>query len=332
MEADANIPLNPDHKKIVCLSDLHIGANISRYDDFKDHIDALIKDADHVVLNGDVFELFYLYKPKGVSGKEVVGGALENAMDWLEEKLAENPNRQIDFVIGNHENLGLLRPALEGMRMRFEHNLHWSEEAIALGDMLFVHGDLQFDKITSAARGSYTLKQATSHRDHTRMYDVLEEPGFLFAKSLLRGPQKDADKVTKQLAKRAEAGDKHEQRWRELIADEDHLKKKERKELDAIRAETMTFQRYGSDTPELLTTKALEEFNHICFGHTHCPFQHVESRGKRVHNTGALVRTTTPRGQQICNLHFLVCEMDDGGTMHNIHASGPAIAKTTSVV
>lgn len=252
-------------QKVLCLSDLHIGAPVSRYPKYKEYIHRLMDQADHVVLNGDIFEMFYLEKPGGVKSADVVRKASKDARDWLEKELEKKPGRHIHFVLGNHENLKRFRKRLD--RLKEKHgNFHWHTEGIAIGNMLFVHGDLQERGQTDATRKTYRVSEASSRIDRdTGILNWFYEPGHAYKIAFGHGKKKDSRRISAHLENCADYASTCHAEYEQLceIEQTDDLRDKERKKLEEMKDNILHFQRFGSPEPEVLTREAYDQFAYI---------------------------------------------------------------------
>ena len=101
-------------QKLIVVSDAHRGAAYSKFASFEQELVEVMKNADHVVFNGDMFELFYI-NPQAVKAKDGdetrkrVSHAIKDSAKWLAKFLEENPNIKFHFVLGNHENIKKIR-------------------------------------------------------------------------------------------------------------------------------------------------------------------------------------------------------------------------------
>jgi len=173
-----------EYEKVLVLSDLHKGCSISKYKgDFQRAIEEEIAKANHIVLNGDVFELFDILNvidsskaQFGLKNKanETMQKASDDAIKYLEMLLEKYPEKKFHFVLGNHENLRYFTKRLdelEAKHIKKKDNFNWSPEAIRLGEALFTHGDLQMEGQVHGdnesddprARGQFRLR----HLDET---------------------------------------------------------------------------------------------------------------------------------------------------------------------
>lgn len=250
---------------MLVLSDLHRGAAISAMPQYETELRKTMAQYDHVVLNGDIFELFYIdkrYYDENATGKKattrIVRHAITSSINFLDDFLDHNPQTKLHFVLGNHENIKKFRHQLN--RLQREHpNFEWSPEAIKIGDALFLHGDLPMSKATNEQRPKYGLKHATKECGWADWLAAADAPGQAVV-NLLRSPNRAVSMVHAWLEEHDGMG---------TVFCRENRKKKPL-EMDGIR--------------------------HVFFGHTHVKFHNMEYGGRIYHNTGALTRTVMNRG------------------------------------
>ncbi len=255
----------PLSQRLLVLSDLHRGAAISAMPQYEAELRKTMATYDHVVLNGDIFELFYIdkrYYDENADGKKattrIVRHAITSSINFLDDFLDHNPQTTLHFVLGNHENIKKFRHQLN--RLQREHpNFEWSPEAIKLGDALFIHGDLPMSKATNAIRPKYELKHATKECGWADWLAAADVPGQAVV-NYLRAPMRAIAKVHAWL-------EVHD--GTETVFFRENRKKKPL-EMDGIR--------------------------HVFFGHTHVKFHNLEYGGRLYHNTGALTKTVMNHG------------------------------------
>jgi UDP-2,3-diacylglucosamine pyrophosphatase LpxH len=251
------------------ISDLHIGAAISKYKgELRDAIEQEIDRADVVTFNGDIYELFYVDKPKSVKKGAVIENAIQNALTAQTALLLAYPEKKFHFILGNHENITEYRHGkpvakkeedpywngLDGLKQTFL-NFEWHPEAIRIGDGLFTHGDHQTSRTTDKTRSQYGVNDAQWHYQYSKLLEIGEDVGQAVV-DRLRKPKRMAELVSKQLEIRAENGDFFYSHNREPYA------------------------------------LSLDWVKHVFTGHTHVPFDNkVEPRSALIHhNSGALTR------------------------------------------
>lgn len=336
----------PDGEWLVDASDLHIGAEVSTFEQYKKIIHKAMDKADRVVLNGDIFELFYLLSdeqrkqgataigigtelglrtaaaffginPRHKDGEKLVIEAMDKAIDWLEGLATANPNRQIHFVLGNHENIRgsdsdyrLLPKEGEvntsGFRERLnllqqKHaNFQWDPEMIIIGNQIYVHGDLQLNRKTEgktdATRPTETIEDAGQHNRDTRAMNYAEVPGNA-VREKYHSTEKAALKIYTQLEKRAGYGSEYV-----ALLEQDRLDAEQYKRFKELEGK---IQFYNGG--QIFTLKEFNAAEHIFSGHTHTPYENLKIRdkneilieGKTFHNSGGSTTGAQERGHGV---------------------------------
>jgi predicted phosphodiesterase len=254
-----------------------------------------MKQCDHVVFNGDMFELFYVdpnqinikpvdkSAPDGMDLRNRVRAAVKESKKWLETFVSENPNVHLHFVMGNHENIRKFRYQLDRLAERYKENFEWDPEGIRIGNALFTHGDLQMDKKTAAERGEWRLRQAAFPESWNRIFST----GYLVGRPIvesaaaINSPVKRVSKYLQSAAKMEEFRVRY---------------KGERKKLD------------------------IDDIKHVFFGHTHVKFFDKEIDGKHYYNTGSF----THNPKRIEDVGIIEAELEEG-ELKNIRLYGKAV-------
>ncbi len=287
-------------------SDFHIGAPTSTFKKYKEAIERAMDKSDRVMLNGDIFELFYLMAEEdknpassrmgevlefgravkrsafnlirflGIEvrypkGEELVEEAIKNATEWLEKLAAEKPDRQIRFVLGNHENILDFHGFRESLDVVKEchPNFRWDPEMIIEGNgkEIHVHGDLQLnrkrDGRVDALREHFSIEEAARESPDARFFWDLEVPGFGVLDKYFRSPEKSAAKIYKQLQKRAKNGS-------EYVA---LSVKTDRSDIEESRLKDLRYKIMRYNGGEIFTLKEWAEAEHVFSGHTHSAYE-----------------------------------------------------------
>jgi UDP-2,3-diacylglucosamine pyrophosphatase LpxH len=134
-------------RRIVTLSDLHIGAPYS--DPFRDWdaIDAELQKATDIVLNGDIFDFMHFGQWKWGFWKDEtylndrVTRLLDRAEFFIEAMLETYPQARIHYVLGNHDQLDALYQRMEHMAERYPGRFTVTKKHLVIGDIRFTHGD-----------------------------------------------------------------------------------------------------------------------------------------------------------------------------------------------
>lgn len=293
------------NQRVLVLSDLHMGAKVSLYrDKIQEAIETAIGKAEHVVLNGDIFELYYLSKPKVEEGdipkRHTMEKAADDALKYIQDLLQKHPKTQFHFVLGNHENLTYFTKRLDALQQENRadgglKNFEWSPESVRLGEALFTHGDLQMRGQTHASRGFYKLKDlqqaaeeireekhtpAEPYHRWTWLFDLFEKPGQMVVDAFIASIRASVVRVHTYLTEHSSRG--------------------------AFRT-----SENGEHSPF-----TLEGIKHVFFGHTHVPFSGEEYQGITFHNTGGL---TKGRGvKEVSDIQALTFELTAAGKVENV--------------
>ncbi len=269
-----------EQERILFISDTHRGAKYSDFKKYEPQVLAKMREYDHVVLAGDIFELWFLGAQNGEKPKEILRNAIGESKEWLEDFLKENPHVQVHFVLGNHENLRKFRNSLDRLQQKYG-NFEWHPEAVRIGDALIVHGDLQMDNKTDRTRRIDRLRDV--HKG-MNIYDRVVSNGEKYMQRLYFDYTHGASWVVPRI-------------WSWL------------KERDAQRDGLCMHSR----TEETLS---LEGAKHVFFGHTHVKFhtqRHLDEQGRDVgiafHNTGSF---TSGNGKRTDWLGMLEAKLVDG--------------------
>ena len=244
-------------EKVLFVSDVHIGAKVSNYPVYKKALLEKMAASDHVVLDGDIFELFYIpgsksKKPRDII-KHIVEGHIDESVAWLEAFLKEHPKVQVHFVLGNHENIRHFRKGLDKLQEEYK-NFEWDPQAIRLGDALIVHGDLQMDgEQSDEKRPISRLRHVRDESRWTEQLAAVDAPGQSVV-DWLRAPEEAVPLMCQRLKEN-----------------------EENKEFT---------NRHEGKTHQL----DLGWIKHVFFGHTHVKFDNYLHQGIRFHNTGAFTK------------------------------------------
>ncbi len=290
-------------KTILVLSDAHIGGEISNFYAYQEHLLDLMARHDHVVLNGDDWELFYLDRDhvdklsgmlETLTGKSVkywrkefdlndsarsgVKNVIEGAKWFVREFLERNPRVHLHVVGGNHESVRRFHNEFEELQKRHPGSFEWSPQAIRIHDALFTHAHLQMSGKTVDEFPRARLRNAEQAKKWAKLLAFFAKPDHAFH-LWARSPAKASLRMGRQLAE-----------WNgqaKFFASRDGVH--EPLEMESIR--------------------------HVFFGHTHVKFDNLEGRGGALyHNTGAIVKETSRHPE---DLGVLAADLDpEGGVSH----------------
>ena len=128
-------------KRGVFVSDLHKFARRSQTDRFESQIRERVKDADVLVLGGDIFD----FRWSTIGDFDL---SIQAAVEWIEEIGSINPECKLHYVLGNHDcNLRFVDALKENRPARFP-RLEIHPFSLRLGGTYFTHGDVT-DRVTS---------------------------------------------------------------------------------------------------------------------------------------------------------------------------------------
>ena len=310
-------------QKVLIISDEHRGGKVSNFAAYQASIITKMAEYDHVVLNGDNVELFYIknkyaddlaklldvvsgkgeahWRSKVAGYKKSVHATVKNQIQgerlFLSEFMDRNPHVKIHKVLGNHENVIKFRHEMDNLQRDFKKNFEWSPEAIRMGTGFFMHGDMpmhtQKREQIDETREKLRLRVAHNEQKWQRFWTVLEKPGYQIVKtSGRRGPKKAPGFI-----------DDHLQHW--------------------AKAGGINYVEDGITKP--LTLDVLAQIRHVFTGHTHIKYDHRDKNGKvqdeghagmLYHNSGAVVEVTSKRD---ADMGILEADLNPNGTLTNIH-------------
>lgn len=122
----------------VVISDTHLFAGHARRSEkFLDNVIASLKRYDYCVWNGDILEVTV----PGMTFPELFKHSSNKIRQLCEKAAKVNPNCEIHYVIGNHENPEEYILAVEALQKELP-NLRVHRDYVVLGDAMFLHGDL----------------------------------------------------------------------------------------------------------------------------------------------------------------------------------------------
>lgn len=116
------------------LSDLHLFSRRSTGQERWDASASRIREADLIVLGGDLFDLRW-------SQVGNLADTLDAAKDWLLKAVALNPDAKWVFLPGNHDCHPEMLYRLTQISDQHE-NFEWHSEHWRIGDHVFLHGDV----------------------------------------------------------------------------------------------------------------------------------------------------------------------------------------------
>lgn len=116
------------------ISDLHFFAKRSYAKEISNSIHKQLKDADFLVLNGDIFDFSW-------TTLDSIDQTVQKAANWLNNLTRQYPDCNIYYVFGNHDDLDQFAEKIKSMAHELK-NLTICDTHLFLEKHLFIHGDL----------------------------------------------------------------------------------------------------------------------------------------------------------------------------------------------
>ncbi|MCP3929668.1 MAG: hypothetical protein GY705_11265 [Bacteroidetes bacterium] len=116
------------------ISDLHIFSKRSYAEDILNSMHEQIKNADFLVLNGDIFDFAWTIL-------DSIDQTIHEAVNWLSNLTIQYPDCCIYYILGNHDSLEPFAKLLKNMTRQIK-NITICDTHLVLGKHLFIHGDL----------------------------------------------------------------------------------------------------------------------------------------------------------------------------------------------
>jgi UDP-2,3-diacylglucosamine hydrolase len=155
------------------ISDLHLLAKRSVGASLLDGIRPMLDRCDMLILNGDTFDFRWSTLPDETE-------SIAAAIAWLEARLDSMAGRDLHFIHGNHDCLHGFRDRLQPLAQRWP-NLHLHEDALRIGDRIFLHGDCANRKMDTAALKAFRDQWASDKPRggfSAKMYDIADMSGL----------------------------------------------------------------------------------------------------------------------------------------------------------
>ena len=119
----------------VCfVSDLHKFAARSDADAVEPELRRVVARSDRCVLGGDIFD----FRWSTLANRQATADA---ALDWLDRLLADAPETEVRYLLGNHDHVTPLVDALPKF-CRLRPRMHWHMYYLRVGPAVFLHGDV----------------------------------------------------------------------------------------------------------------------------------------------------------------------------------------------
>lgn len=121
-------------RRCVFVSDLHHFSRRAEQRRYEEAIRRSMKDADVLVLGGDIFD----FKWSTLASHKAT---IDAAGRWVRDLTDFNPNCQVHYILGNHDFDEQLMDQLE-LISNDQQNFDWHPYHVQLGNSLFLHGDV----------------------------------------------------------------------------------------------------------------------------------------------------------------------------------------------
>ncbi len=116
------------------VSDLHLFAQRSVAESYREEMQQAAAGADFFVLAGDIFDFEW-------STVGTVAESVQPAVEWVRGFIEAVGECHIHYVLGNHDGLAAFVRQLDQLA-RTHPNFFWHEACVRIGTSLFLHGDL----------------------------------------------------------------------------------------------------------------------------------------------------------------------------------------------
>lgn len=187
-------PLVPAARRILrgyVVSDLHIFARRSRFEQMRETIESAFAGAEVIVLNGDTFDFRWTQRP---TIQETVVEAISMLRQWT----AQDRRRQIHLVLGNHDHL---REFIEQASLldQAASNFYLHPYHVLLGDNFFLHGDVvdcNGDPAALARQRARCLFDRRKHDSLHYLYDAAIRLGLQKIATLKHPTRSSAAKIS----------------------------------------------------------------------------------------------------------------------------------------
>ncbi len=127
-------PRHGDVRHGVTLSDLHLFRERSRGEEALHQVRDVIRNADFIVLNGDIFDFRWSCFP-------TIAATEDAAVQWLRKFVEDLFPVTVFYILGNHDCHRGFRQRLANEPNLFNHG-RWFSAFLRVGSALFLHGDL----------------------------------------------------------------------------------------------------------------------------------------------------------------------------------------------
>lgn len=188
------------------VSDLHLFARRSAGLERMRELGLRLQRASLLVLNGDIFDFRWSMLPNHAA-------SVERAVDWIETLLEERPERQVYYVLGNHDCLDEFVVELNSLAERCS-GFRCSPRSLQIGDAVFLHGDCANAWMDAAALDRYRAAWRQDRQRHgvvTTAYEWSDRLGITQLAHRCQFPRR------RTLARLAHHLDQTRPRWRDTV-------------------------------------------------------------------------------------------------------------------
>ncbi len=160
----------------VVASDLHMFSTRSHAHEIMGALHEAMRDADVLILNGDIFDFRWSFL-------STIQETVESSVGWLEELVQRYPDRQIHFILGNHDCHHEFLAAMDSLSCRTP-SFSWHEVYLRMGNALFTHGDCLHKSRNAPGMSDYRKTWGqVKKRGPTQaaFYEMVDETGITHA-------------------------------------------------------------------------------------------------------------------------------------------------------
>jgi UDP-2,3-diacylglucosamine pyrophosphatase LpxH len=254
------------NETIISVSDLHIGVQSrKKIAGFKPAmndeqvvtaLEKMSKNADHLVLNGDSFELIY---PKHETKREARKDYVRTLIKLIDT--CETNQCKLHFIAGNHDDNTKFLKQLDKLTQARPDNFAMHPAILRIGSVLFTHGDLP---LRAGQDNIKVNERQTGHEKY--MLEAIDGPG----ENQIKNPDK-VHRIETELNGRGHY-------WIQKLFDQ-----KSQSNSAAIIVENLS-QAEGVLSPIKRESETVPAVTRICTGHTHVLYTGLHMRLQQQEN------------------------------------------------
>ncbi|OYP32236.1 metallophosphoesterase [Rhodopirellula sp. MGV] len=140
------------------VSDLHLFSRRSTGDRIVEQLYQKASCGHTVVLGGDIFDFKWSSDP-------CPENTLNRAERWIEDLVAERPECEFHYILGNHDSHPTFVDRLQRLTNRLE-NFQWHRYFVRLDHCLFLHGDVADGSLEHAVLDARRERMEKKKRRH----------------------------------------------------------------------------------------------------------------------------------------------------------------------